>query len=302
MGAGGGAGQAGVAGGGAGTLAASMREPSTRIFSDLHFRDPQGVLKEMAEFAPLLGDAGRVVFNGDSLDTQIGAMARHGDELKAFGARLEREGREVTWLTGNHDPDFGEEAELSLQEERVWVTHGDVFFHAIAPWSHYAGELRAGFERLATGVPAAELGRVETRLRLHREVVRTLREPEHLFHPGVWARAYRLAHTVLPPRRVVEMIRAWCATPRLVAELARAQRPRAQVVVLGHTHYPGVWRVPARGAAGRALTVINTGSFTRPLGGLFVELRGERVRVVRISRGAGGFRAERVVAEFALEK
>lgn len=269
-----------------------------RVFSDLHFRDPRGVLHDMDHFAPLLGDAERVVFNGDSLDTQIAAMARHGDELRAFGTRS---GREVTWLTGNHDPDFAEQAELSLQDGRVWVTHGDVFFHAIAPWSHHAAELRRRFGELARGVPAAELARVETLLRLHREVVRTLPEPAHLFRPGLFARAYRLAHTLLPPRRVMEMVKAWRATPRLVAELARAQRPRAQVVLLGHTHYPGVWRVPATARA-PALTVINTGSFTRPFGGLFVELAGERVRVVRISRGAEGFRAGRVAAEFSLEK
>jgi predicted phosphodiesterase len=278
-----------------------MGEPRTRIFSDLHFRDPRGVLHELGHFAPLLGAAERVVFNGDSLDTQIAAMARHGDELKAFGARCGREAREVVWLTGNHDPDFAAEAELSLKDGRVWVTHGDVFFHAIAPWSHHAKELRAGFERLVAGVPTEERGRVETLLRLHREVVRTLPEPAHLFHPGLFARVYRLAHTVLPPRRVIEMVKAWRSMPRLVAEVARAQRPQAQVVVLGHTHYPGVWRVPATAMAG-ALTVINTGSFTRPFGGLFVELEGERVRVVRISRGGGGFRAGRVAAEFLLEK
>lgn len=286
----------GIARRGAGLFAPRMAEARTRIFSDLHFRDPRGFLHDLNDFVPLLGNAERVVFNGDSLDTQISALAHHGDELRAFAAGS---GREVIWLTGNHDPDFSEQAELSLCDERVWVTHGDVFFHAIAPWSHHAAELRRRFAQASAGLPAEELARVETRLRLHREVARGLPEPEHLFHPSLGTRIYRLLHTVFPPRRVFEMIKAWSTTPRLVAQLARAQRPRAQVVVLGHTHYPGAWRVPATETAPELL-VINTGSFTRPFGGLFVELHGARGRVVRIRRGPRGFEEGRRVAEFTL--
>lgn len=273
-----------------------MAEACLRIFSDLHFRDPRGILHDLGHFAPLLGEADRLVFNGDSLDTQIPGLACHGPELRAFAARS---GRDVVWLTGNHDPDFSEHAELSLRDERVWVTHGDVFFHAIAPWSHHADELRSRIAQASAGLSEEEVARIETRLRLHREVARALPDPAHLFRPNLFMRAYRVVHAVLPPRRVVEVIKAWRATPRLVAQLARAQRPRAQVVVLGHTHYPGIWRVPAAAGA-PALTVINTGSFTRPFGGLFVEFHGERVKVVRIRRDGRGFAPGRCVAEFEL--
>ena len=71
----------------------------------------------------------------------------------------------------------------------------------------------------------------------------------------------------------------------------------ARVVVLGHTHYPGVWNAP--GAPG--LTVINTGSFSRPFGGLFVELAGGRLQVRRIVETRGEFRPGRLVAERDLE-
>lgn len=275
---------------------APMPEPALRIFSDLHFRDPRGELHDLADFSPLLGDAGRVIFNGDSLDTQVPAMARHAGELLEFARRA---GREIDWLSGNHDPDISQRAELALRDGRVWVTHGDVFFPAIAPWSHHAAELRRRFDAEAAGLPETELGRVETRLRVHRKISLALPEPPHLFRPGLFMRFYRVAHALLPPRRLVEMLRAWATTPRVVAELARAQRPGARVVVLGHTHYPGVWRVPGRGGAPH-LTVINAGSFTRPLGGLFVELRGDRLRAVRIARRGRTFGEGRVVAELSL--
>ena len=91
-----------------------------RIFSDLHFRDPRGELHDLADFSPLLGDAERVVFNGDSLDTQVPAMARHADELLDF---TRRSGRVIDWLSGNHDPDFSERAELSLCDGRLGGPH-----------------------------------------------------------------------------------------------------------------------------------------------------------------------------------
>ena len=273
-----------------------MAEARLRIFSDLHFRDPRGELHDLAHFAPLLGDAERVVFNGDSIDTQIPRMARHSGELLDFARRS---GREIDWLSGNHDPDFADRAELALADERVWVTHGDVFFEAIAPWSHHAAELRRRLAQLSAGLPADDLARVETRLRLHRVVARALPDPKHLFEPGLCTRVYRVAHAVFPPRRLVSMLHTWATTPRVVAALARAQRPKARVVILGHTHYPGVWRVPGRGGE-PAITVVNTGSFTFPFGPLFVDIRGERLRVLKIRRGSRGFETGREIAALDL--
>ena len=273
-----------------------VADSSLRIFSDLHFRDPRGELHDLARFAPLLGDAGRVVFNGDSIDTQIPALARHAPELLEFA---KHSGRRIDWLSGNHDPDICDLAELSLADGRVWITHGDVFFEAIAPWSHHAAELRHRMAGLASGLSADELARVETRLRLHRLVARALPDPAHLFEPGLFNRAYRVAHALFPPRRLVSILHTWKTTPRVVAALARAQRPQARVVILGHTHYPGVWRVPCPNG-GPVLTIINTGSFTRPFGALFVELRDERLRVLKIRRGARGFEEGREIAVLSL--
>lgn len=299
MGGGGGAEQAGVARGGGAGLAAGMREPRTRIFSDLHFGDPVGFLERASDFAPLLGDAERVVLNGDSLDTQVPELAVYRGELEEFFAGC---GREVWWVTGNHDPDLPAPGERELAGGRVWVTHGDVLFPTIAPWSLHAGELGRRIAAAGTGLEAEERGRVETRLRLNREASRGLAHPRWMFDRGLVARGGRLLRTLLPPGRSLAMLRAWAGTPRLAAELARAQRGRAVLVVLGHTHFPGVWGMKA-GRGGRDVMVVNTGSFTRPFGGCFVELAGEEWRVRRIRRGGGGrgrFEAGRVLGEGVL--
>jgi predicted phosphodiesterase len=269
-----------------------------RIFSDLHFRDPHSRLQELSDFAPLLGDADRVVLNGDSIDTEEPKQAGHLGELRDFTAGS---GREFVWLSGNHDPHISPHAELSLCDDRVWVTHGDVFVEGLAPWSRHGAELRRRYDQAAREAADEDPSRIETRLRLHRRIVRGLPEAERAHRPGPLAGMLRLAH-MLPPDRLLAMLRVWCATPRVAAEMARAQRPGAQVVVLGHTHFPGVWTLPGRRRGEQSITVINTGSFAPPFGGCFVEIDKERLRVRRIRRERRGFVAGGQMAELGLRK
>ncbi len=270
-----------------------MSEPRVRIFSDLHYRDPASLVQNLEAFAPLLEGTEQIVFNGDTFDTQIPHLRAHLAEGRAFFART---APAAVFLSGNHDPDLSDQAELSLSKGRVWATHGDVLFDDIAPWSHHRPELRRRIATLGADLPPETLDRVETRLRLHRLACQKLPDPPALFCPTPWSRLKRLARTLFPPTHIFLMLRAWRETPRLAAALARAQRPRARVVVLGHTHYPGVWQVPGT----PRITVINTGSFTPPFGSLFVDLEGDRVRVVRIAEAGDRFVPGRVVADFAL--
>ncbi len=270
-----------------------MPDPVIRIFSDLHYGDARSRLHDPAALAPLLRGADEVVLNGDTVDTQIPGRPSGWDEVAGFFAKS---GARTAYLTGNHDPDLDGPAELELAGGRVWVTHGDVFYEAIAPWSHHAVELRRRLAELRAGVSPAEWARVETRLRLNRVASVALPGLLDVTRRSAMARAARLARTLFPPTRILAMARAWRDTPALVGAVARAERPAARVVVLGHSHYPGVWTVP-RMEGKPGLTVVNTGSFARPFGGLFVELTGERVRVVRIVEAGGEFRPGRVVAE-----
>ena len=70
---------------------------------------------------------------------------------------------------------------------------------------------------------------------------------------------------------------AWIRTPTLAARLCDLFRPNAKYVVIGHTHYPGVWR---RGH----ITVINTGSYVLHFGALAVILDGESVEIRKIKK------------------
>lgn len=269
-----------------------MSAPVIRIFSDLHYRDSESRLQSLDALVPLLAGADHIVLNGDTLDTQPPAPAAHLADVRAFFAR---HAGPVTFLSGNHDPDVSDRAELSLLDGRVWITHGDVLFDDIAPWSSHRAELARRLATLSLDPSADERGRIETRLRLNRLACLNLPEPHDRSHRGLTTRVARMTHTLFPPHRLLAMVRAWCATPALARRLAGEQRSRARLVVLGHTHHPGVWHDRASG-----VTVVNTGTFCPPFGARFVELQGDRVRVVRIVWRRGAFHPGRIVAEFPL--
>ena len=271
-----------------------MPAPLIRIFSDLHFGDPRSTLRQLASLTPLLAGADEIILNGDTVDTVAPETFADQATVRAFFASA---GPRVTFISGNHDPDISELTELSLADDRIWVTHGDILFDHIAPWSHHAPALRSHLAELRAGATPAELAQLETRFRHHRRASHALLSDPDFYRKNPPRSPLRTLRNVFPPRRLIAILRAWRDAPRLAADLARHHRPRAQVVILGHTHRPGVWRLERA----PRITVINTGAFARPFGPVFVEIRGAAVRVVRIARQGDTFAPGRVLAEFTVD-
>jgi predicted phosphodiesterase len=266
--------------------------PLTRIFSDLHFDDSSSQLRSLAQLQPLLDGTDRVIINGDALDSQVI------DDGPAVIADMKTFFREHTadpvFITGNHDPDIGSLHELSLADGLVWITHGDVLFEYIAPWSGILAELRRRIDRLNAPIPPHERGRIETRLRVHRQACLKL-PPEHdPRNRNVFYRLLRLARIAFPPHKPLRILNAWRTSPRLASDLAAAQRPAARFMLMGHTHYPGIWS--DRGPR----VFINTGSLCPPRGGLVVEIQGEELRVRRIVYRANQFHLGDTLGKFPL--
>jgi hypothetical protein len=100
-----------------------------------------------------------------------------------------------------------------------------------------------------------------------------------------------LMHQFWPPHRPFMIARAWFQTPTLAARLCDLFRPKARYVVVGHTHYPGVWR---RGQ----VTVINTGSYVLHFGALAVILNGTTIEIRKVKRQKDGFALGKQIARF----
>src|SRR5690625_3337445 len=124
-----------------------------RILSDLHCGHPASLIRNFDQIEPLLEGARTIVFNGDTVEFRLSEGRERGQEL------LEELGRfccdrdvEAIFLNGNHDPDASERNFLKLLGGKVLVTHGDLFFEAISPWSRGAKTMKNFFEKYVRGI------------------------------------------------------------------------------------------------------------------------------------------------------
>ena len=272
-----------------------MSSAVTRIFSDLHYGEHASRVRSLAQLRPLLTGAQRLVFNGDSLDTRPGRNARYSaarrEELVAF---VGEHAPSTTFITGNHDADLSDQHELELADRTVWVTHGDIFFDDIVPWSRDAALAgrRIAAERAAEAKPADI--RLDRLLEIHRRVARNIPQRHQAERNRLRFLARYLADTVWPPHRVLLILAARRNLPARAAAAVRRHRPMAHYIITGHTHRRGIWRQPD----GRV--VINTGSYTLPLDPAVVDVSGDGVTVRDIVLRSGEFRFGRNIGAFPL--
>jgi predicted phosphodiesterase len=266
-----------------------------RILSDLHYGDRGSRIKSLPSLAPLFEGAASLVLNGDTLDTRPGP-----DPSATVGLRAEvtdffaRSAPATTFLTGNHDPDFSPHHTLDLAGGQVFVTHGDIIFDDLVPWSQDAPVVRQRLAAQFAAVPAADRDRLDVRLEVYRRVATSLPQRHQSERNRLRYTLGFLKDTVWPPGRSLRVLNAWRRGPQLAAALTRRYRPAARFAVIGHIHHPGFWRRP------NGVTVLNTGSFCPPLGGCVIDLTVDRLLMRRIVHHRGEFRLGKTVAEFAL--
>lgn len=272
-----------------------MRVAVTRIISDLHYGDRASRVRRLEQLQPLLEEVDHLVLNGDTLDTRPSARPDRArawrEEAREF---FRRHVPRTTWLTGNHDADLSEEHQLDLAQGEVFVFHGDIVFDAIVPWSRDAPVVRARLAEALAGLGPGAGDTLAGRTAAFRQVALTLPQRHQAGQRGLRPLLRYLADTVWPPHRAAAVLRAWASMPGRCVQLARRHRPGARFVVAGHTHYPGVWQ-PRGGPV-----VINTGSFTLPVGAYAVDLADGAVRVRPVRHRGTLFHAGPARAEFAL--
>ncbi len=267
----------------------------TRIISDLHFGDRASRVRRLEQLTPLLAGVDHLVLNGDTLDTRPSEFPQHTARCRAEVSRFfpHAVGR-VTFLTGNHDGDFSPTHHLDLAARAVFVIHGDVVFEDIVPWSRDAPVVRQRIREGLAALAPARRDELDQQLSVFRRVAMTIPQRHQSEPKALRYRLRYLADTVWPPHRAWSVLHAWRVMPQRAAALAARYRPAAKFVVTGHSHRPGVWACPS------GLTVLNTGSFTLPLGALAVDLLPGRLQVRRIERRGGDFHPAARVAEFPL--
>jgi hypothetical protein len=206
----------------------------------------------------------------------------------------ELEGVALHFLNGNHDPAISEISHVDLRGGEILVTHGDMLFHDISPWSPEAEFLGACHSRALAGFNGDSLVDFEKRLAASKHPSLSLELHVAERSRGPMSGVRLLLREAWPPRRPFRILRCWMETPAKAAELASLFRPRARYVIVGHTHLAGIWK-----RAGRI--IINTGSFLPFFGRTAVDVSEGRLVVRAVARQRGSFHPARPLAGHILE-
>lgn len=270
-----------------------MEEP-IRILSDLHLGHTASLAREIEQIAPLYKGVRTVIFNGDTIEMRSERARRRADaildEVRQFCAA---QSATTHFINGNHDPIISELNHLEIGDGSLLVTHGDVLFDEVAPWSAEVDELRRAHTRLVRELSPEELLNFERILSTNKRVGQSVSYESFTIPNGPWGQFSTFMKQTWPPKRFVRMVRSWRDTPVHAMNLIRLYRPAARCVIVGHTHYPGVWHR-------QGYTVINTGSYLPVLGRLAVDYAGGVVTARKVVRRNRQFHLGREIARFGV--
>lgn len=237
-------------------------------------------MNELEQLAPLIEGHGAVIFNGDTTELRHERNRAAGLEILARLTGLcQRLGTEPFFVTGNHDPVNGNRHYATLGQGQILMTHGDVLFPSVTPWSRRAPQMEEIYEQEMTRLSAqSHLSEMEARCRAVRATNAVWEKRPERHASMRFGKIGALIQDLWPPVRPFTILKVWADTPGLAARLAEKMNPSPQVVLLGHTHRAGIWR-------SRGRTIINTGSFIPLSGRLAVRARRNQIEVHELHRG-----------------
>lgn len=269
-----------------------------RIVSDIHLGHRASVLEKPSDLRPLAEGADELIFNGDTLELKYGDMdTAHynaAEQLARFTAEAATWGAKIRLVTGNHDPRISSDHFLQLRDGEILVTHGDGLFKSIAPWSstaktllHFANQL--GIDENATGSPAD----LDAYLQLHKRATILAHQQEGGYNPTLWGKLKIFLHQTWPPTTPFKIVKCWLDVPGKAVSLASRFRLKPRFIVVGHTHFPGIWQ---RGSQ----TIVNLGSYFPWPGARCIDIQNDTLVVRRIHKRQGQVRLGKAVARFDL--
>jgi len=268
----------------------------TLILSDLHLGHRASLIRDAEQLAPVLREAKTVVLNGDTAELRHQIDRPVGRGLAANLARVcHSSGAKAIFINGNHDPVISQIDHLDLAEGQMLITHGDMLFLGIAPWSRQACAYRRVHRRALDQLGPDALLNFEKRLLATKRTtlkLQLLEEPTTQGRfPGVWL----IARQLWPPFRPLMILHAWWNTPKLGAGLLRAFRPDTRFLLIGHTHFPGCWNRSGR-------VIINTGSFVLNFGACAALLSYKSLEIRRIDRYHKNFVLGKLLRKFEISR
>jgi predicted phosphodiesterase len=266
------------------------------ILSDLHLGHRASRIEHPDQLSPLLHGSGSVIFNGDTAEMRTTEDRLVGRKLAAELARIcHHAGRKAFFVNGNHDPTVSNTNHLDLERGAILVTHGDILFLDLAPWSRDAKHYRLKHRQILDGLGPDDYTDFEKRLLATKRTAIELQMIEEPLTRGRTPRFKLFVRHLWPPHRPLMIVKAWWESPGRAANLARVFRPQARFVIIGHTHYPGAWKVAPR-------VIINTGGFVPYFGTCAVLIESGRLDLRRVDYSRRQFVLGKRLVSFAVDR
>lgn len=267
-----------------------------RILSDVHFHHPASFAEEAQQLAPLLQGVKTLILNGDTTELRFTKWRDQGlkccQDVRDLCAAS---GIELVFLNGNHDPNVSPLNHLDLAGGAMVVTHGDVLFQDISPWSDESPALYKAHLAELSNLTAEAFTDFDMRLAAVKRACMAFKSHRPMLKSGLMGFVESYAREAWPPWRPLKVISAWRKMPRRAVAMGRVFRPQARYILVGHTHLAGIWRRGAR-------TIINTGSFLPHGGSYLVDLQDSQLAVRRINRRSGKFVPGKLIATLPISK
>jgi predicted phosphodiesterase len=268
----------------------------TLILSDLHLGHRASLIRDPEQLAPVFREANTIVLNGDTAELRHQIDRPVGRMLAATLARVcHSSGAKAIFINGNHDPVISHIDHLDLAEGQMLVTHGDMLFLGIAPWSRQAYAYRKIHLRALDQLGPDALLNFEKRLLATKRTSLKLQLLEEPTTQGRFPGLGLFVRQFWPPFRPFMILHAWWQTPKLGAKLLQAFRPETRYLLIGHTHFPGCWNHGGR-------VIINTGSFVLNFGACAVLLKEKSFEIRKIKRYQKNFVLGKRLKEFGINR
>lgn len=239
------------------------------ILSDLHLCKRLSTIEDVAELRPLWQGFDELILNGDTEESYSKKhSAKSQRATRALIESAEIDNVKVHLLDGNHDPMISDQHALTYHNDKVLIMHGHAVFPEIAPWTWYASKIKSHREELLLASGDGFDSQLEaTRIASDRSA----KSREVKNRPSLVEIPYRAVWCI------AKILHTWWRCPSITEEWLTKYAPKTKIVIVGHTHRAGIWKIKNR-------IIINTGCFAFPSHPHGVVIDGNKLQLFRIRK------------------
>lgn len=271
-----------------------LRKPIV-VISDVHLKLGSNWAGQLDSMRGLWSGAAAVVFNGDTMNSNLSRDDSRRQEVVDYIRRICREdSAEVMLIGGNSDSQLPGPRHVSLSGGRILVLHGDVIFKKISPWRTDAGKLFAARRLALQNMPPERRNTLQGQSESVQAALHKTQSTKCLCDSDETV-LQRYIHCLSRPWKILLILWCWMRMPRMVAKFADKYAPQAEMIIVGHSHHNGIWLVGGK-------TIINTGSLEGPGKAMIARIGSREVTLQIIKKQKGLYIPGKIAAVCPLKK